>query len=83
MTYSLKSGRDGELAKALGIHVRNEYAASFRVKKYRIAIRNHSLPQTEHIIGILKEYDLRSKGVENGNTPEGELMKEMVYRIMH
>lgn len=83
MTYSLKSERDGELAKGLGIHVRNEYAASFRVKRYRTAIRNYSLAQTEKAIGILREYDLRSKGVENDSAPEGELLKEMVYRIMH
>lgn len=34
-------------------------------------------------IAILHEYDLKSKGIENASTSEGELMKEMIYRLMH
>lgn len=36
-------------------------------------------------IAILHEYDLKSKGVghNTSSTPEGELMKEMIYRLMH
>lgn len=82
MTYALKNLRDGELAKTLGFNPRNDYAAAFMVKKYKIAVRNYSLAQTQTIIGILKDYDLRAKGVNNVNAPEGELMKELVYNIL-
>ena len=34
-------------------------------------------------IAILHEYDLKSKGINNSSFGEGELMKEMVYRLMH
>lgn len=34
-------------------------------------------------IAILHEFDLKSKGINNSSTPEGELMKEMIYRLMH
>jgi len=34
-------------------------------------------------IAVLHEYDLKSKGIENSSTSEGELMKEMIYRLMH
>lgn len=35
-------------------------------------------------IEILHEYDLKSKGVGNtSNVPEGELMKELIYKLMH
>ncbi len=34
-------------------------------------------------IAILEEYDLKSKGINNSSTPEGELLKEMFYRLMH
>lgn len=34
-------------------------------------------------INVLEEYDLKSKGINNSSTPEGELMKEMFYRLMH
>ena len=83
MTYSHAKARDGELAKALGIHVRNEFAASFRVKKFRLAIRNYSRSQTENAISVLKDFDLRSKGVNRDNTSDGDLLKEMVWRILH
>ena len=34
-------------------------------------------------IAVLHEYDLKSKGIGNSNTPGGELMKELIYQIMH
>jgi DNA polymerase-3 subunit delta len=56
----------------------------FFVKDYREAVKNYSLPQTKHILHLLAEYDLRGKGVNGtGNITEGELLKELVYRILH
>ena len=34
-------------------------------------------------IAILHEFDLKSKGINNSSFSEGELMKEMIYRLMH
>jgi len=34
-------------------------------------------------IAVLHEYDLKSKGIENSTSSEGDLMKEMVYRLLH
>ena len=34
-------------------------------------------------IAILHEYDLKSKGVDNSSFTHGQLMKELVYRLMH
>ncbi len=34
-------------------------------------------------ISLLHEFDLKSKGVGNASVSPGELMKEMMYRIMH
>jgi DNA polymerase-3 subunit delta len=34
------------------------------------------------IISYLREYDLKSKGVES-NAPHGELMKELMFKILH
>lgn len=34
-------------------------------------------------IAILHEFDLKSKGINNSSFPEGALMKEMVFRLMH
>ena len=34
-------------------------------------------------IAILHEYDLKSKGVNNSSFTHGQLMKELIYRLMH
>ncbi len=83
MTYALKGQGDGELAKSLGYHARNEYAAAFFVKKYKLAIRNFSVAQTQNAIAVLHEYDLRSKGIDNSNASDGALMREMVFKILY
>ncbi len=57
---------------------------SFAIKGYKNAARNYSEQKLEEIFTVLEEYDLRSKGVNStGNTPPGELMKEMVFRILN
>ncbi len=34
-------------------------------------------------IAILHEYDLKAKGVGDSSSTDGQLMKEMIYRLMH
>ena len=34
-------------------------------------------------IAILHEYDLKSKGIKNSSFTHGQLMKELIYRLMH
>lgn len=34
-------------------------------------------------ISLLHEYDLKSKGVNNANFTEGQLARELIYRLMH
>jgi DNA polymerase-3 subunit delta len=48
------------------------------------ASRNYNPKQLAHIVNVLHEYDLKSKGVGNtGAFTEGELLKEMIFRILH
>ena len=56
----------------------------------RNATKNYSFDQIERILGLIKEYDLRSKGVGlhiigdefSEQTDHGELTKEMVLKIL-
>jgi DNA polymerase III subunit delta len=50
---------------------------------YITAARNYPPARLEKVFHLLHQYDLRCKGVENVSTSDGELMKEMVYRILH
>jgi DNA polymerase-3 subunit delta len=55
----------------------------FFIKDYSIAAENYSFRRLRAIIGTLREYDLRLKGINNGSTEESELLRELVYKILH
>ncbi len=55
----------------------------FFVKDFEEASKKYSTQKLFQIISILREYDLKSKGVDNVSTSDGDLMKELVYKILH
>lgn len=66
-----------DAAKELGV-------SPYFVKDYEMAARTFSHGKTFDIISILRTYDLKSKGLDSsGNTTDGELLKEMVFKILH
>ncbi|MEQ8325226.1 MAG: DNA polymerase III subunit delta [Vicingaceae bacterium] len=65
-----------ELASFLGVH-------PYFVKDYSLAARHYSRGKILDIIDLLHQYDLKSKGIGNSGISGGELMKELVYRILH
>ncbi len=77
--HFMKNASENELLKGLKLR------SGFFLREYRQTARNYNLYQTEKIIGLLREYDLKSKGVGFNTTsmPEGELMKELVWRILN
>ena len=44
--------------------------------------QNHSVLELQKNIGILREYDAKTKGVDS-NLPDEELLKELIYKITH
>ncbi len=54
----------------------------FFVSEYAIGAKKYNAVKTMQIISILREYDAKSKGVDN-NSPQSELLMEMVYKILH
>lgn len=74
--YQLKNKSRNIAASALGIN-------SFFVKDYEIAAKNYTMNQVVRIIGYLREYDLKSKGVNNASMTDGELMRELLFKILH
>ena len=55
----------------------------FFVKDYELAARNYPFNKALNIISILRQYDMKSKGFESSGADEGELMKEMLFKILH
>ncbi|MDR2085283.1 MAG: DNA polymerase III subunit delta [Bacteroidales bacterium] len=64
------------MASVLGVN-------PFFVKDYALAASVYPPKKISSIFLILQEYDLKSKGVDNVNSTPGELMKEMIYKILH
>lgn len=65
-----------EILSQLGI---NPYFAG----EYDTAIRNYPLRKTMKVIALLKDYDRRSKSSLRGNATDGELLQELVSRILN
>ena len=56
----------------------------FFVKDYATAAQNYTLGKCASCINYLYEADLRSKGLRNtGTVTDGELMKELVFKMLH
>jgi DNA polymerase-3 subunit delta len=55
----------------------------FFVKDYESAAARYNSSSTIQIISLLRTYDMRSKGFDDPGTCQGDLLKEMIYRILH
>jgi DNA polymerase-3 subunit delta len=53
------------------------------VKDYQKAAQNYSLQKTIECIHLLRRADLQSKGVEAGSMQESDILKELIYKILH
>jgi DNA polymerase-3 subunit delta len=65
-----------ETASVLGVN-------PYFVRDYEEAARNYSSAKTVAVISLLREYDMRSKGRNNGAADHGELLRELVAKILY
>jgi len=76
LAHTSDNKSESNLAKVLGV---NPYFA----KDYIKAAGAYPLPKVIQIIGFLKTADLQSKGVNNVSTTEGQILKELIFKILH
>jgi DNA polymerase-3 subunit delta len=57
----------------------NPYAA----KDYTTALRQFSTEKIIDVVSSLKEADLKLKGVNSGSETEGQILRELIYRIVY
>lgn len=55
----------------------------FFVKEYQLAAQNYNIKKAVKVIEYIRDYDLKSKGVNNVSSSSGELTKELVFKILH
>jgi DNA polymerase-3 subunit delta len=53
------------------------------VKDYETAASKYNISRTVQAINLLRKYDMKSKGVGDLSSEPGDLLRELVYRIMH
>ncbi|MEI6310764.1 MAG: DNA polymerase III subunit delta [Bacteroidota bacterium] len=51
--------------------------------QYKAALRHYPLRKTENILIEIANYDLRSKGIGNVNIEHGQLLKELMAKILY
>lgn len=67
---------------------KNNVAAALRinpffVKDYETAAQKYNVSKTIQIISLLRTYDMKSKGFGDVSTEAGDLLKELLYKILH
>ena len=78
MKYHFFKGKlsDSEMSKKISVH-------TFFLKQYNVASNNYSKNKLARIFSYLREYDLKSKGLGNASVSDEELLREMVFKILH
>ena len=71
--------RGSQEALAQWLDMRSPWGA----RDYLTGMRNYSGMKVMQILGKIREIDAKSKGLDNPNTPSGELMKELIFFILH
>ena len=76
MYHSTKDKSSNNIAKILSIN-------PFFVNDFQRAAKSYPFSKLTQVISLLREYDLKSKGVNNSSSTDGELMKELVFKILN
>ena len=73
--HSLNDKSKNSVARALGV-------SPFFVSDYSVAARNYPMRKVSQVIGLLRDADVKSKGV-GANLPAGDILKELLFKIIH
>jgi len=77
LTYHYLTDRSkNNVASVLKIH-------PYFVKDYEISAMKYNATKTIQIISLLRTYDMKTKGFGDVSTDQGDLLKELVYKILH
>lgn len=76
LLHHQKAYQESEAARVLGIH-------PFIAKEYLLALRNYSPQKVVENISWIHQADLQTKGIIGGSISDGQILKELVFRLMH
>lgn len=77
LTYYVPGKSEQEIASFLGLR------SPWQAKDYLAAMKKYSGVKVMQIIGEIRLCDAKSKGVKNSSVSDGDLLRELIYFIMH
>ncbi|MFV8224640.1 DNA polymerase III subunit delta [Christiangramia aquimixticola] len=90
VTISLLFGYFSKILQYHGLQDKSKAAVAkqlkvnpFFVSDYASAARNYPMKKVSNAISLLHETDVKSKGVGATNIPQGDLLKELLVKIMN
>ena len=66
-----------------GIATQLGLKSPWQAREYMTAMRQYNGVKVMQIIGEIRYCDARSKGVENSSLSDGDLLRELIYKILH
>lgn len=74
--HGLQDKSKNSVAKAIGV-------SPYFVDEYFAAARNYPMRKVSQNIAFLRDADLKSKGVGASNLSQGDILKELLFKMMH
>ncbi len=74
--HGLKDKSKANVAKVLGVN-------PYFVDDYVMAARNYPMRKVSQVIALLREADLKSKGVGGNSLGVNDILKELLFKMMH
>lgn len=75
--YWAKNKTEQGIAAELG------FKSPYQAKDYILALKHYNAFKCMNIINLLRTYDAKCKGVDNISASDGQLLKELLFKITH
>ena len=77
LAYYAPDKSEQGIANMLGLRT------TWQARDYAIAMRKYSGVKTMQIVGEIRYADAKSKGVKNSSMSDGDILRELVFKILH
>ena len=77
LTYYAPDKSEQGIANMLGLRT------PWQARDYMAAMRKYSGVKTMQIVGEIRYADAKSKGVQNSSMTDGDILRELVFKILH
>lgn len=90
VTFGILNGFFTQLLIYHGLQDKNQQVVAkvlkinpYFVSEYQVAARNYPMRKVSECIALLRDADLKSKGVGANSLSESDILKELIYKIMN